>query len=209
MAKTSALRQILRISDAVVSGPSPTFGPSHILLALLTIGDSTYVGREALAEGTGLGKGAVRTVLKKLRNAGYVNAVRSGCFVTPRGRRLLEGVHVGISGFVEVSGSGLTVGGSEVAIALRGLGDEVGTGIEQRDAAIRVGASGVTTYVIQKGRFTVPGGSSDCEKDFPGQSWKKLRSELKPVNGDVVILCGAPGEIAARLGALSAAMTLV
>jgi len=85
----------------------------------------------------------------------------------------------------------------------------VRSGIEQRDSAIRVGAQGATTYAIVRGKFAIPGGSPDCEEDFPGAVWSDLRTELSPREGDALILCGAATGTLAKLGALSAALTLL
>jgi len=100
------------------------------------------------------------------------------------------------------------MGAVQVAVLLRGGGGSVRSGIEQRDSAIGVGAAGATTYVIRGSRFTIPGGSDDCERDFPGKAWGQLK-KLKPRNGDVVILCGSDTQESAKLGALSAALTLL
>ena len=113
-----------------------------------------------------------------------------------------------LSDFSAMPGSGLALGRREVALARRGMGRRTRAGIEQRDSAIRVGASGATTFVVRSGRFTIPGGSENCERDFPGPSWARLRRELSPKDGDVVIVCGAENEIFAKLGALGAAVTL-
>jgi len=107
-----------------------------------------------------------------------------------------------------IEGSRLTMGAAQVAVSVRGAGDAVKSGIEQRDSAISVGAAGATTYVVRGSRFTIPGGSDDCEKDFPSRTWTALRKRLKPKDGDAVILCGSNKEETARLGALSAALTL-
>ena len=110
---------------------------------------------------------------------------------------------------VSLPGSTLTVGRFQVAVAARSSAPSVASGLEQRDSAIRMGAAGATTYVIKEGKFAVPGGSPDCERDFPSETWRKLRAELKPKDGDAVILCGAQDETTAKLGALSAALTLL
>ena len=175
----------------------------------MTIAGSSYVGRQSLARQSGLGEGAIRTILKKLKEEGYVAITRSGCYLTHSGRQMDRAIHSSMSAFALVPGSDLTMGEKQVALVIRGAGGRVRSGIEQRDSAIRTGASGATTYVMRVGRFTVPGGSSDCERDFPSGTWPRLRSELRPKNGDAVILCGAKDDVLAKLGVLSAAITLL
>jgi hypothetical protein len=203
------LADLLHGADRIARGPSPTFERAHLLLAFLTVGESGTMGRQALAVRTGLGAGAIRTVLKKLRDDGYADANTLGCFLTPSGRRVFESTRRKITPSVVLHGSKLTVGTVQVALAARGASRGVRTGIEQRDAAIRVGADGATTYLIKAGKFTVPGGSNDCEADFPSRSWASLREGLSPKEGDSIILCGARDETTANLGALAAALTLL
>jgi hypothetical protein len=189
-------------------GPSPSFGRAHALLAFMTIAASGTIGRKALAESSGLGEGSIRTVLKKFRQGRYVTTNPLGCHLTDSGKELYESISKKLTFILPLQNSKFTVGASQVAVLVRSGASSVGSGIDQRDSAVQVGAAGATTYVIKSGRFAVPGGSPDCERDFPGGPWSALRDGLKPRNGDAVILCGARDETTAKLGALSAALTL-
>lgn len=204
-----SIRSLLKLADSRSPGPSPSFTGLHILLAFLTISGSSYIGRKPLAKRSGLGEGAARTVLARLKRKGYVSVIRSGCFLTRSGKKVADSIDSTLSGIVPVSSSELTVGDYQAALALRGAGVRVHSGIEQRDSAIRVGASAATTYVIRSGRFTIPGGSANCERDFPSPAWSALRRGLGPKNNDAVILCGGHTEVSAQLGALAAAVTLL
>ncbi len=175
----------------------------------MTIGASGTVGRQTLAQNSGLGEGSVRTVLKKFRQKGYVATDTLGCHLTDSGRGMYQSIMKKFTPLVPLHSSQLTVGSSQIAILVRSSAGSVESGIEQRDSAIRVGATGATTYIIRGRRFAIPRGSFDCEKDFPSKAWSILRSELKPKNGDAIILCGAQDETTAKLGALSAALTLL
>lgn len=204
-----SLAGLLELAERHPQGPSLTFDRAHLLLAFTTIGDSGRIGRKALADSAGLGEGAIRTLLKKLREEGYVGADPSGCHLTREGKKVYESIGSRISKPIPLSDTKLTVGRTAVAIAVKGRGAAVRTGIEQRDSAIKIGASGATTYVMKAGKFTIPGGSSDCEKDFPSPVWAELWRELKPKDSDAVTLCGADSGVKAKLGALAAALTLL
>ena len=167
------------------------------------------IGRQSLAVRSGLGEGAVRTVIKKLREDGYAGTTASGCYLTAAGKRVYRSIQKRFSPIVSLEGSKLTVGDSQVGMAVRGAARNLKAGLEQRDAAVKVGATGASTYVMKSGKFAIPGGSSDCERDFPSRAWPLLRVKLSPKNGDTVTLCGARDETTAMLGALSAALTLV
>jgi len=175
----------------------------------LTIGASGRIGRQALARESGLGEGAARTVLRRLLDCGYVEVDASGAHFTKKGSSVYSRLKGQLSPVVSVGSSRLTVGSWQVAIKVSGSGRTIGNGILQRDSAIVEGASGATTYAIKGSKFTIPGGSQDCERDFPSEVWKLLRKNVSPRSGDAVILCGAQEVIRARLGALSAALTLL
>ncbi|MDA4125770.1 MAG: hypothetical protein OK452_01000 [Thaumarchaeota archaeon] len=204
-----SLASLLQISERPIQGPPASFDRAHLLLAFMTIGESGVIGRHSLAVRSGLGEGAVRTVIKKLREDGYAGTTASGCHLTPAGKRVFKSIQEEFSPTVSLKGSSLTVGDFQVGIAVRGAARNMRAGLEQRDAAVKVSATGASTYVMKSGKFSIPGGSSDCEKDFPSKTWSALREQLKPKNGDAVILCGASDETTAKLGALSATLTLV
>jgi len=204
-----SLSSLLKLATAGGRGPRPSFAESHFLLAFMTIGDSGMIGRQALAREAGIGEGAVRTVLKKLRDGQYAQVNASGCHLTTRGKAAYSLLRRKLSPFVPADNSRFTVGSRQAAIRVKGGARRLGSGIEQRDSAILVGAAGATTYAIKGSKFTIPGGSVDCEKEFPSRAWKLLRKEVAPKDGDAVILCGAEDGITAKLGALSAALTLL
>jgi hypothetical protein len=190
-------------------GPSPGYSKAHALLAFMTIGNAGTIGRQALAKSSGLGEGSIRTVLRKFRRMRYVSADAMGCHLTGSGKELYQTLSKKLPPMLPVQTSTLVVGSSQVAILVRDGAGSVSGGIEQRDSAVRAGAVGATTYIIRLGKFVIPGGSADCEKDFPEKIWSNLRDELEPRNGDAVIVCGAHNEGTAKLGVLSAALTLL
>ena len=204
----SAISSLAAAIEEREPGPPPGFGIEHAVLTIVTVGDSGSVGRQTLAKRVDLGEGSMRTVLRKLGRAGYLRVDRSGCHLTPSGQRLFHSISRRLGPTVLIGPTTFTVGSSQVA-ALVHSPKPVGKGIEQRDSAIRMKASGATTYLIKGGKFTIPGGSNDCERDYPSPAWSALRKELKPRSGDAIIICGAASERNARLGALSAALTLL
>ena len=151
----------------------------------------------------------MRTVLKKLREDGSAEVDASGCHLTPRGRAIHGRFREKLAGPYPVEGADLTVGQKQCAMLVRGGSKAVRGGIEQRDSAIMVGATGATTYVIRHGKVADPGGSEDCERDFPSLAWKRIRRDTEPKEGDALILCGGADGMKAKVGAVSASLTLL
>ncbi len=205
----SEVSKLLKIAREKERGPIPSFTEPHLILAILVTGDSKLIGRQALARKVGLGEGAIRTVLKKLKEDGYVDTIAAGCFLTKKGILAYKAVESTIPRIAKLDSTELTVGRKQVAVLVRTRAPKLVYGVEQRDSAIRAGAAGATTYFIKDSKFQLPRGSRDCEKDFPGPVWKTLRTKLQPLNGDVLIICGSDNEATSRVGALSAAMTLL
>lgn len=204
-----SLEGLLHITDRKPLGPFPTFDRAHLVLAFVTIGQRGNVGRHSLATSSGLGEGAVRTVIKRLKEEGFASVGSTGCHLTPGGKRVYDSLAEMLSPVLPLRTSDLTVGPHQVAVALRKGESSITNGIDQRDAAIKVGAAGATTYVIRAGKFRIPGGSTDCERDFPSEVWRTLKKELGPKEGDSVILCGASTQSLATLGAVAAAISLL
>ncbi len=175
----------------------------------MIIGDTGAIGRVALAREAGLGEGAIRTVLKHLKGEGYITIKSQGCELIGKGKEAYSELKKRMPRTVRLSKTGLTVGKEQVAALVKQKSNVVKSGIEQRDTAIKAGAAGATTYIIRNSRFQVPGSSSDCERDFPSNAWSRLREELRPENGDVVIICGSASKHTSFIGAISAALTLL
>lgn len=205
----SRLGGLLKAVQQKVPGPLPSFGPYHLLLVFQAVGQSSAVGRQALAKSTGLGEGAIRTVLTRLKREGYIAISAAGCSLTGKGERAYAELKGSISGMLELEKTRLTVGEQQVAIVVRGAARRVTNGIDQRDAAIKAGAGGATTFIIRGQRFQVHGGSKDCERDYPDEAWRKLRDALEPSEGDAVIMCGSSDNQLSRVGALAAALSLL
>ena len=151
----------------------------------------------------------MRTMLKKFRQEGLVGVDSTGIRLTRAGARLNETVRRRLTPPAILHGSTLMVGKSQAGIVVRSGGGAISNGIQQRDASVVSGAEGATSYVLRAGKFAVPGGSSDCEKDFPSMAWSELREELDPHDGDAIIVCGASDEVKAKLGAVAAALSIL
>jgi hypothetical protein len=199
-----ALREVLS-SD--YKGPRAVFSEVHVLKAILAIGSAGAVGRGRLGSLVGLGQGEVRTLIKRMKENDLITIEPEGCKLSRKGEREYQRLKEKVPWSSSVAAKSLGIGDECSAVLVRGAGKNVRKGIEQRDAAVRVGANGAFTAVFAKGRFTLPGEGVDCEKDGPRELWSAARS-AGPREGDVLIVVGADSEEAAGLGALASALTV-
>ena len=199
-----ALREVL---SADYKGPRAVFSEVHVLSAILAIGETGSVGRGRLGELVGLGQGEVRTLIKRLKENGLITIEPDGCRLRKKGEREFQKLREKIPWSSVVKAKSLGIGEECSAVLVRGAAKSVRKGIEQRDAAVRVGAIGAFTAVFSGGRFTLPGDGEDCEKDGPPELWSAARS-AGPREGDVLVVVGADSEEVAVLGTLATALTL-
>jgi predicted transcriptional regulator len=187
-------------------GPSPTFSVFHLILAIDFIAEKT-IGRNKLAGSLGIGGGAVRTIIERLKNAGLIEISKAGCSLTARGLKTWEDFR-SVFKKVEVGKSELVSGKYNFAVLVRDCGAKVKSGMEQRDAAIMSGARSATTMVMRRGRLIIPSVSNDVAKDFP-EAAKQVTRLLDAKENDVVVIGSADSPLKARDGTFAAAWTLL
>jgi hypothetical protein len=198
------LREVL---SSEYKGPRAVFSEVHVLKALLEIGSAGAVGRGRLGSLVGLGQGEVRTLIKRLKENELIVIEPEGCKLSAKGRREFQKLREKIPWSSVVNAKSLGIGDRCSALLVRRAAGKVRKGIEQRDAAIRVGARGAFTAVFARGRFAIPGEGEDCEEGGPRELWAAARS-AGPNEGDALIVVGADFDETAELGTLAAALSL-
>ena len=191
-----------------VPGPSPSFSIIHLLKAFEVMVKKGPIGRGKLASELKIGEGATRTLVDKLREAGLVEISRSGCFLTKKGEELWEDFKSIFPRKIRLNKSDLTVSDCNVAVQVKGYGNRVKFGIKQRDAAIKVGASGATTLIYTRNRLILPSVSENVSRDFP-KTFNQITRLMKLEDGDAVVIGSADNWEKAEYGALAAALSLV
>jgi len=201
-------KQILeKITGEKAPGPSPTFSVFHMLRAIELIAKKA-IGRSKLAEELGVGEGAMRTMINRLKDAGLITTSKLGCSLTSKGLKLWNEYKTVFGRKVGIGKSELTLADYNFAILVKNRGHKVKSGMEQRDAAIMVGAKGATTIMFRAERLIIPSVSDNIAKDFPKAANQMVRL-LQPEENDVIVVGGADSLIKAEYGALAAAWTLV
>ena len=202
------LEVIERVTRKIAPGPAPSFNEAHVVKALELIGKYGIVGRIRLSKELGLGEGTTRTLLKHLKNEGITQSSRSGISFSEEGKKLFSDLRSKLSEGVEVASSPLTVGAFNIAVLVRDSAQAVGSGMEQRDTAIKSGASGATTLVFSGNKLSMPA----CVNDI-SESTSSLHDEivtkLNPNENDVIIVGSGETRELAEIGAKMAAIKLL
>ncbi|MCD6431747.1 hypothetical protein J7L33_03465 [Candidatus Bathyarchaeota archaeon] len=200
------MRTLGKVASKLAPGRAPYFIEAHLVKALKIVDSEGPVGRVRLSKILGLGEGAVRTLVKHLKNEGLIKISRTGIILTDSGKKLSSFLNSRISSETEVPQSSLTVGPFNIAVLVKNVADAIKYGLEQRDAAIKVGASGATTLIFSHGGLVMPGAEGeDVFKNIPAIR-DVLISKLKPCEGDVVIIGSGNDRLTAELGAIAAAL---
>jgi predicted transcriptional regulator len=194
-----------KVAAKLAPGRAPYFMEAHVVKALMTIDAEGPVGRAKLASTLGLGEGTTRTLLRHFENEGLVKTSKAGITLTKSGKRTASDLKSRISDQVEVPKSPLTVGPFNMAVLVKDAAQAVKGGVEQRDAAIRIGASGATTLIYRHGRLNMPMVEENVFKGTP-KIHEALILKFKPEEGDVIIIGSASDRLTAQLGALAAAL---
>lgn len=196
---------LAKVTSKLAPGRTPYFVEAHLVKALKLIDAEGPVGRVKLAKNLALGEGTIRTLLKHLENQGLIETSKAGIILTQSGKRLASDLKSRVSEATEVLPSPLTVGPQNVALSVRHAADSIREGIEQRDAAMKVGALGATTLIFQGGNLRMPKVDEDVFKSIPAVR-RALVSKLKLRENDVVIIGSADDATTAEVGALAAAL---
>lgn len=196
------------ISSKSAPGPSPSFNTLDLIRLFRLLAESGKAGRIKISRELGLGEGVTRTMLKRLSEAGLIVTLKTGCSLSDRGRSLWNNIAKIIPKIVEIGSNELTLAPKSVAILVKGRADKVKSGIEQRDAAVSIGAKGAVTMVFRNNKVIIPGVSVDLERDYP-YAFKEIMRLINPSEGDVIIISSADSLIKAEYGALAAAWSII
>jgi len=185
-------------------GPLHRFHDYHVYRTLFILSDCRRRGRKLLADAVGVGEGSIRTIINYLRDKGLVEVKQSGVVITSDGLRFLRELPIRMA---RLEPTYLSMGESAVAVLVRKAAGSVGTGIEQRDTAIKAGAKGATTVVVKGEQLILPPGYF-LDRERP-ELVSMLKDSFDLREGDVVIIGTGTDYLQAENGALAAALDLL
>jgi hypothetical protein len=203
------IKALEKVASRYAPSRALSFDVVHVFAALQMIGNAGRTSRDALAGGLELGEGTVKTLVKHMKMHGLVHTTNGGTKMTAKGRGICEGLLSAMPSEMSLPRCSVALGKFNYAVLVREFGFAVRSGIEQRDAAIRMGATGATTLLFKEGRLVMPASSHDSLKKEP-RVRRMIIEKLKPQEGDVVIIGSADSnEKTAELAAKNAALLTI
>ncbi len=185
-------------------GPSCRFTDSDVLFLLNFLSDGKVVGRGRISSYLDLGEGSVRTLLEILESFNLVEIRQVGVSITEGGRKLLDSLGLRV---VPIYIPAYVLGKYQQGIVVENASEKVFNGIDQRNAGIRAGGDGCTTWVMENDRVIMLPNWNVDENDPNVAS--VIRNSTNMNNGDVLIIGGGGNEQVAKRAAGFAALELV
>ena len=181
-------------------GGAPLFQPFHILKALWHIRQAEIIGRKELSAKLAIGEGSTRKLISYLEEKDWASSTRQGISLISSANKLLDEIGILAS---EVHTGDLTVDEHDFAVRLKNASDLVGKGIEQRDEAMKAGATGATTLIYRDKLVLSDDPDADC--GMP-ELCRKLTEIFELTSGDVLIIGSGPTLPSAEDGTFAAAV---
>ena len=133
-----------------------SFDMVHVVKTLQLIEEYGHVSREMLCEELELGEGATRTLMKHLKLQNLIESTNAGTKMSNKGNYCFREFLSSIPYEISLSKCSITLGKYNYAILVKQMGSNIKSGIEQRDAGIKMGASGATTLLFKDNKFLIP-----------------------------------------------------
>ncbi|MHC1592395.1 MAG: DUF4443 domain-containing protein [Candidatus Helarchaeales archaeon] len=192
------------------AGPRSSYSLYHVEWSLRVISRKGPIGRNRLQEEIKVGAGTVRSLIKILKHFGLIDSTTKGLMLTDRGVKTVRGFEVNIPFdplLVSVPDD-ISLAEHDALLVVRGVKENLRTGLEQTTAALRIDAAGASTILYSQDKFSMPGIANNLEESTP-----ELVTLLKKIptleDDDVIVIGMGSSEEKAIAGAWAAAYSLL
>ena len=207
------VKALTQIASRYAPSRMLSFELVHIFKVFQLLNKKEHVSRALLCKELALGEGSVRTLIKHLKMQGLIHSTNHGTILTEKGKLLSAVLVQSIPAETDMPQCSIALGKFNYAVLLKQASFAIKSGIEQRDAAIKVGSLGATTLLYKDYKFIMPGiFSSLAEKDDFTHNGEQnipefLAYHLQPKDNDVIIIGSDNKELRiAEFGAKNAAL---
>lgn len=202
------MKILLRVARRAGKAGAPrSFGLGHVFMALYLIDDNVRMSREGLGANLGLGGGAVKSLVSKLRESSLISTFKGGSVLSGKGIRVIHGLRSTIPTISGISVRSLSTGRKNVAAIIRGIDGRGLDPIRIRDDVIRAGGTGATTAFFDGNSIRVPGVYDDLASISNADVDALMRLNLK--GGDVVVIAGGTSQPAASVACAAVIMNFL
>lgn len=184
------IKALFKVAGKYAPSRSISFDIVHIFKTLQLVEERGHVSRGLLSKELALGGGVVKTLIRHLKMQDMIHTTKSGTKMTEKGKSIYSHLRISIPTELNVPKSSVALGKFNYAVLLKKYNFAIKSGIEQRDAAIKMGAKGATTLLYEGGRFVMPAteGTADPFHTEP-EIHELLINRLKPIeDGDAIII---------------------
>src|ERR671931_1950493 len=151
------VRALTKIASRYAPIRMLSFELVHIFKVFQLLDKNGQISRTLLCQELGLGEGSARTLLKHLKMQNLVKSTNGGTRLTEKGKALSSTLLQSIPSEGNMPKCFIALGKFNYVVLLRNYGFAIKSGIEQRDAAIKMGAVGATTLLYKDRKFVMPG----------------------------------------------------
>ncbi|MGA9941846.1 MAG: DUF4443 domain-containing protein [Nitrososphaeraceae archaeon] len=181
------VKTLQKVADRYAPSRVLSFDMVHVFKTLQLIQENGHVSREKLCKDLGLGEGTIKTLVRHLKMQNLIESTNAGTTMTKKGNSFFSGLLSSIPSEISLSKCAITLGKFNYAVLVKQMSSMIKDGIAQRDAAIRMGASGATTLLFKDNKFLIPQTYFDSLKDEHQLSEQMIKN-LHPQDGDVIII---------------------
>ncbi|MGB8448628.1 MAG: DUF4443 domain-containing protein, partial [Nitrososphaeraceae archaeon] len=181
------VKTLQKVADRYAPSRVISFDMVHVFKTLQLIQENGHVSRENLCKDLGLGEGTIKTLVRHLKMQNLIESTNAGTTMTKKGNSFFSELLSSIPSEISLSKCAITLGKFNYAVLVKQMSSMIKDGIAQRDAAIRMGASGATTLLFKDNKFLIPQTDFDSLKDEHQLSEQMIKN-LHPQDGDVIII---------------------
>lgn len=206
------IKALFKVAGKYAPSRNLSFDVAHILKALQLIEKRGHASRELLSKELALGEGVIKTMIKHLKMQNMIYTANSGTKMTEKGKSIFSHISSSIPAETNVPKCSVALGKFNYAVLLKQFNFAIKSGVEQRDAAIKMGAKGATTLLYKDRRFVMPsidGTFNPLQKE--PEICKLLINRLQPIEDGDAIIIGSDdiSKRSAELAAKSAALLTI
>jgi hypothetical protein len=182
------IRSLQRICSNYAPSRVISFNMVHVFKTLQLIKSRGHISRDILSKELGLGDGSIRTLIRHLQMNNMIKATNAGTRMTNRGEALLSELLLSIPAEMSLPRCSIALGKFNYVVLLKRHSHAIKSGIEQRDAAIKICAKGATTLLFKQNKFVMPSNTNYDTLQKKPQISKLLIRMLNPEERDAIII---------------------